>query len=165
MVSQWKYNDNVVSTIQDIYKHAGSKKVYGFVYKLTLYDIRTDKLKYAYVGKKNLFSHRTKYATQTELKTMPKSSFRRKKVKGVFKYYKTVITESNWLSYISSNNFIKLNSKRFRIEREILLFCDNDSDLTYYEAKEIICNDAVNDPLYLNDSISIRRFGKKIIHG
>ena len=141
----------------------GKKKLWGFVYKLTLYDLKTGKLKFHYIGKKNFESHTTKYATKKELEELPKSTFRRKKVKGVIKYYRTVTKESNWLDYTSSNEFIRVNKKKFRIQREILRLCDCDNDLSYQEAKEIISQEALDDAVYLNDGVSIRRFGKKLI--
>ena len=87
-----------------------------------------------------------------------------KKIKGVFKYYKTVISESDWKSYCSSNIFIKNNISKFKIEREITHLSTNDSDLTYQEAREIICNDALYDEIYLNNGVSLRRFANKIIN-
>ena len=161
MIENWKYQDTDISSIDDIKLH--ESKPWGFVYLLTLYDIKTNNLKYQYIGKKNLYSVRTKDLTPTEIKSSKKSELRRKKVKGVFKYYKMVVTEKKKKNYISSNLFIKKNIGRFRIEREILLFSTNDSDLSYREAKEIICQGALDDDNFLNDAVSLRRFGGKLI--
>ena len=161
MIENWKYQNADINSIDDIKLH--ESKPWGFVYLLTLYDLKTNSLKYQYIGKKNLYSVRTKYLTQAEIKISKKSELRRKKVKGIFKYYKMVVTESDWKNYISSNLFIKKNLGRFRIEREILLFSTNDSDLSYREAKEIICQGALDDDNFLNDGVSLRRFGGKLI--
>lgn len=161
MINNWKYNSKDILKIDDMKIH--EPKVWGFVYLLSLYDSKGN-LKYQYIGKKNLYSVRTKYLTQAEIKSVQKKSeLKRKKTKSGFKYYKTVITESDWLKYISSNLFIKKNSGKFRIEREILKFSTNDSDLSYQEAKEILCRDTLDDPMFLNNGISIRRFSNKII--
>ena len=166
MINNWTYNGKVINSIDEMKPHIKGAKPWGFVYKLTLYDIKTGKLKFHYIGKKNLFSVRSKDATKKEMLELPKSAFRRKKVRGgTIKYYRTVIKESDWKTYISSNNFIRMNLKKFKIEREILMFCSDDSDLSYREAREIICQDALDDDIYLNDGVSLRRFGKKIIKG
>lgn len=163
MISNWIYNNKEINTILDMQKT--EPKVWGFVYLISLYDINTKKLKFQYIGKKNVYSIRTKYLTQSEIQSSKKSDLKRKKTKNGFKYYKTIISESDWKNYISSNLFIKKNSKKFIIEREILLFSTNDSDLAYREAKEIMCQGCIDDPIFLNDSISIRRFGSKLIKG
>ena len=79
------------------------------------------------------------------------------------KKYEYVISESNWKSYISSNNFIKTNYNSFNISREIILFSTNDMDLKYKEAKEIICQNALEDNNFLNEGVSIRKFKQRVI--
>ena len=163
MIKDWIYQGQKIECINDLKVH--EPKIWGFVYSLNLYDKVTGELKFRYIGKKNIYSIRTKYLTKTEVASaVKKSDLKRKKIKGVFKYYKTVISESDWKSYISSNIFIKNNSSKFKIEREITHLSTNDSDLTYQEAREIICNDALYDEIYLNNGISIRRFANKIIN-
>ena len=157
----WHYGTQLIQSIDDIKKY--EPRVFGFVYFLSLYD-KSGKLKYQYIGKKNLYTVRTKYLTQTEVNAaVKKSDLKRKKTKNGWKYYKTIITESDWIKYCSSNDFIKKNQSKFRIERKILSFWTNDSDLTLQEATEILCQGALNDPTFLNDSVSIRRFGSKLI--
>ena len=65
--------------------------------------------------------------------------------------------------YLKRLEEIKENLNKYDIIREIICFSTNDSDLTYKEAKEIICQNALDSSDYLNDGVSIRRFGKKII--
>ena len=163
MIKDWIYQGQKIESINDIKVH--EPKIWGFVYSLTLYDLVTGELKFRYIGKKNIYSIRTKYLTKTEVASaVKKSDLKRKKIKGVFKYYKTVISESDWKSYISSNIFIKNNRSKFKIEREITHLSTNDSDLTYQEAREIMCSGALEDEIYLNNGVSIRRFANKIIN-
>lgn len=159
--TNWSYRGSVINSIDDV--RGFSKKAVGFVYLLKLYDIKSGKLKYQYIGKKNLYTNRSKNLTQKELETLPKNTVKRKRRKGKTIYYITVTKESDWKTYCSSNDFIKNNSKKFKIEREILRFCDTDSDLSYREAQEIICQDAMDDPLFLNNGVSIRRFATKVM--
>lgn len=160
MLSDWTYNGDKITSISDIEKIR--KKPYGFVYLLKLYDAKTGVLKFQYIGKKNLYMRRTKLATNKELSELPKSEFTRKRKKGKTLYYRTIVKESDWLNYYSSNDFIRKNSKKFKIDREILMVCDNDSDLSYREAQQIICNDAMDDATFLNNGVSIRRFATKV---
>ena len=163
MIKDWVYQGQKIECINDLKVH--EPKIWGFVYSLTLYDLVTGELKFRYIGKKNIYSIRTKYLTKTEVASaVKKSDLKRKKIKGVFKYYKTVISESDWKSYISSNIFIKNNRSKFKIEREITHLSTNDSDLTYQEAREILCSGSLKNDLYLNNGFSLRIFGKKIIN-
>lgn len=164
-MKNWIYNKQQITCINDMQSFMSpGKKVWGFVYHLTLVNKKTGKIDYFYIGKKNLYSVTSKTATKKEMSEFPKSHFRRTKTKGgTLKYYRTVIKESNWRNYCSSNNFIKINKDDYNIIREIVYFSSNDSELTYLEAKEIICSGAIEDPNYLNDAVSIRRFGKKLI--
>ena len=144
--------------------HVLNGKPWGFVYLLTLYDKKTKEMKYQYIGKKNIYSVTSKTATKKEFEANPKSYFQRKKMKnGTWKYYTTVVKESNWRDYLSSNVYIKNNSSKYNIEREILIFSTNDSELTYLEAKEIICQGALECDNFLNNGVSIRRYANKII--
>jgi hypothetical protein len=160
----WTYNNKEINSIDDMKPHIDGKP-WGFVYMLTLVDKKTKKIKYQYIGKKNLYSITSKTATKKEFEANAKSYFQRKKMKnGTWKYYTTVIKESNWRDYLSSNLYIKKNSSKYDIVKEILLFSTNDSELTYLEAKEIICQGALETDHFLNDGVSIRRYGKKIIN-
>jgi len=149
----WIYNGHDINSISDIQVHCPN--VWGFVYLLTLRDKKSGKVSYQYIGKKNLYSKRKRNFGKKE---SAKLADKRKKK------YEYVIKESDWKVYISSNKFIKENYKDYDIYREILILCTNDNDLTYQEAKHIICSDALENPAYLNDGVSIRRFGKKLIN-
>ena len=161
-ISKWYYNDKEIDSIEEMKVH--EPKVWGFVYLLTLYDLENKKEVYKYIGKKNIYSVTSKTATKKEFESHPKSYFKRKKMSdGTTKYYRTVVKESDWKKYTSSNIFIKNNKDNFLIKREIIRFSTNDADLKYQEAKEIVCSCALEDDLFLNDGVSIRMFGKKIV--
>ena len=121
---------------------------------MSLYDIKTGELKYQYIGKKNIYSKRKRSFGKKEVASM-------KDKRG--KKYEYVIKESDWKTYLSSNSFIKDNVNKYKIKREILMFSTNDMDLKYKEAKEIICRDALEMDLFLNDGFSLRMFGKKVM--
>lgn len=150
--TMWKYGGEQISSLHDLQKHLPN--IWGFVYKLQLLDPKTKNITFEYIGKKNLYTKRKRVFGKKE-----KSSLKDKRLKT----YEYVIKESDWKTYLSSNKFIKENSKKFFINREILILSNNDSDLTYQEAKEIICSGALDDCKFLNDGVSLRRFGKKII--
>ena len=147
-----KYQGYDISSIVDMQKHC--PKVWGFVYKLTLTKKGTNTVEFEYIGKKNVYTKRKRNFGKKETAAL---ADKRKKT------YEYVIKEGDWKTYVSSNKFIKANSAKFDIYREILLFSTNDNDLTYQEAKAIICSDALENPKFLNDGVSIRRFGKKLI--
>lgn len=151
-VLNWKYQGYDINSIADMQKHC--PKVWGFVYKLTLNKKGTNTIEFEYIGKKNVYTKRKRKFGKKETAAL---TDKRKKA------YEYVIKEGDWKSYVSSNKFIKANSSKFDIHREILTFSTNDNDLTYQEAKSIICSDALENCRFLNDGVSIRRFGKKII--
>ena len=152
-IQNWVYQGYDINSISDMQVHL--PKVWGFVYKLTLLKKGTRIVEFEYIGKKNIYSKRKRVFGKKETAAL---GDKRKKS------YEYVIKEADWKLYVSSNKFIKLNSSKFDIIREILSFSTNDNDLTYQEAKEIICSGALEDCRFLNDGVSIRRFGKKIIN-
>jgi hypothetical protein len=149
----WIYQGHDIDSISDMQKHC--PKVWGFVYKLILRKKGTNTIEFEYIGKKNIYTKRKRKFGKKETAAI---GDKRKKA------YEYIIKEGDWKNYVSSNKFIKLNSSKFDIYREILIFSTNDNDLTYQEAKQIICLDALEDIKFLNDGVSIRRFGKKIIN-
>ena len=152
MIFDWKYKNKIISEINDMKKY--EPNVWGFVYMMTLRDKKSNEIKYQYIGKKNIYSKRKRNFGKKEILQMKDK--RSKK-------YEYVISESNWKSYISSNNFIKTNYNNFNISREIILFSTNDMDLKYKEAKEIICQNALEDDNFLNDGVSIRKFKQRVV--
>ena len=152
MVFDWKYKNKIISEINDMKKY--EPNVWGFVYMMTLRDKKSNEIKYQYIGKKNIYSKRKRNFGKKEVLQMKDK--RSKK-------YEYIISESNWKSYISSNKFIKTNYNNFNIYREIILFSTNDMDLKYKEAKEIICQNALEDDNFLNEGVSIRKFKQRVI--
>lgn len=148
----WYYNGNPIKSIQEI--KVIEPSAYGFVYKMTLFDKKTNSVEYTYIGKKNLYSKRKRKFGKREVLSMKDK--RAKK-------HEYITKESDWKTYYSSNKFLKDNKNNYIVVREIIMFCTNDADLTYREAQFIICSDALEDSKSLNSGVSIRRFGNKLI--
>jgi len=113
----WLYKEELINDINQVPQGA-----YGFIYLLT--NIETSKI---YIGKKNLYSERTKLLGKKELAALTdKRSSKKKKV----------IKESDWINYNSSNKQILLEIEQgASFRREILAFCYNKRNLTYLEVK------------------------------
>lgn len=113
---------------------------YGFIYLIT--QNSTGK---KYIGKKSLYSYKSKISHVLNEKTR-----RMNKVK------ETIATESNWKEYYGSN--IEIN-KLIRVEgkdnftREILQFCFSKKELTYRELTEQCKRDVLDSDMYWNDNI------------
>lgn len=150
-ISDWKYRNKPIYNIEDMKKH--EPKIWGFVYLLSLFDI-SGNLVHQYIGKKNIYTKRKRNFGKKETENLKD---KRKKT------YEYVIKESDWQKYISSNLYIKKNFSKFAIQREIIHFCTNDYELIYLEAKEIMCQGALEIPFFLNEGISIRRYKGKVI--
>jgi hypothetical protein len=96
----------------------------AFIYKIT----RLSDGKY-YVGKKSLYSHRTKALTKKELS---EQTDKRKSKK------KKVVSESDWKAYYGSDIALKEDVKKLGPEafkREIIRFCTNKKQATYQELR------------------------------
>jgi len=123
----WKYEGEDVLNIPS--------EVYGFIYLIEY----TDGTKY--IGKKNCF-------------TYTKKNFGKKRLAKVIdrrlKTYETVIKESNWRSY---NGSTKLSMDKTISDKQILMFCNNKTDLTYYEAVYLFYFDVLFDESFLNANI------------
>ena len=152
-MNNWIYQNKDITCINDM--KSFEPKVWGFVYHLTLIDKKTKEEKFYYIGKKNIYTKRKRNFGKKE-----KEAIKDKRQKT----YEYVIKESDWKTYISNNAFIKKNKDKYDIVRRIIRFSTNDNDLSYQEAREIICQDALESGVYLNDGVSIRRFGRKIIN-
>ena len=109
---------------------------YGFIYMIT--NSVNDR---KYIGKKQMVSKRTR---------PPLKGKKRKRIEFV---------ESDWRTYISSSNELvndlqKLGKEKFKFE--ILRFCDNKSQLAYYEAKEQFDREVLLKEDYYNGMINLR---------
>ena len=125
----------------------------GFVYKIT--NIKTGKF---YIGKKSLYSNIRKKLTKKELAEYTGPG--RKPVK------KLVTSESNWLVYWGSNKGILQEIKEegtdsFR--KEILRFCFNKKQLTYWEVHYQCINEVLLTDKSYNDNVLAKFFRKDLV--
>lgn len=124
----------------------------GFVYKIT--NTETGRF---YIGKKSLFSNVKKRLTKKELAEYTKPG--KKPVK------KLVTSESNWLDYWGSNKVIleeiKQNGDR-DFNKEILKFCYNKKQLTYWEVHYQCVNEVLLTDKSYNDNILAKFFRKDL---
>lgn len=125
----------------------------GFVYKIT--NIKTGKF---YIGKKSLYSNVRKKLTKKELAEY--SGPGRKPTK------KLVTSESNWLDYWGSNKGILQEIKEegtdsFR--KEILKFCFNKKQLTYWEVHYQCVNEVLLTDKSYNDNVLAKFFRKDLV--
>ena len=125
----------------------------GFVYKIT--NIKTGKF---YIGKKSLYSNVRKKLTKKELAEY--SGPGRKPTK------KLVTSESNWMDYWGSNKGIlqeikDLGTDSFR--KEILKFCFNKKQLTYWEVHYQCINEVLLTDKSYNDNVLAKFFRKDLV--
>jgi hypothetical protein len=125
----------------------------GFVYRIT--NIQTGKF---YIGRKSLYSNVKKKLTKKELSEL--SGPGRKPTK------KLVTSESNWMVYWGSNKGILQEIKEegtSMFRREILKFCFNKKQLTYWELHyQCVENVLLTDKSY-NDNILAKFFRKDLV--
>jgi len=109
---------------------------FGFVYIIT--DIQNGK---KYVGQKQIWFHR--------------------KVRGATRRKRT---ESDWRSYFSSNEELKMLAKEdcSRFRREILHLCRSKGEMNWKEIEEIVMRRALYSEEYMNDNISGKYFRKNV---
>ena len=125
----------------------------GFVYKIT--NIKTGKF---YIGKKSLYSNVRKKLTKKELAELTGPG--RKPTK------KLVTSESNWMDYWGSNKGILQEIKEegtdsFR--KEILKFCFNKKQLTYWEVHYQCINEVLLTDKSYNDNVLAKFFRKDLV--
>lgn len=162
--TDWEYKGKKIKKLSDII--SDYPDALGFIYRFVLYD-KDGNIKHVYIGRKNLFSITNPKITKVQYERLKKAGGKVKRTRNKtgtgYTYRKNNIKESNWKSYVSSNKYIKDNKNKYKIYREILLFCKSELELKYYEAKYIICSGALEDPLSLNNGVSLRMFGQKLI--
>ena len=114
----------------------------GFIYMIQ--HIPTGKY---YIGKKNLFSKRT---------LPPLKGMKRKR---------KVIKESDWKSYMSSNQWIKEEASAdiTSFKKKILQFCYSAKSLTYYELYWQFKYNVLADENSLNDNLLGKFFRKDLV--
>jgi hypothetical protein len=115
----WIYKDKEIESIEDF-----PEEVKSFVYKIT----RSVDGKF-YIGKKNLYTERTKALTKKEL--LEQTDKRKSKKK-------KVIAESDWKDYYGSEITLKNDIKmmgKYSFKREIIHYCTNKKQTTYQEVR------------------------------
>lgn len=140
----WKYNNKTIKSISDI-----PKDCIGFIYMVT------DENGKNYIGKKSLFSKRKRKFGKKEIEAL--TDKRSKK-------WEYVEKETDWLTYTGSckplNDAIK---KGLKIRKEILHFCYNKKEMSYYETKEQICQGVIeHNEMFWNENILGKYFSKDI---
>jgi len=141
----WKYNNKEVKSIADVPKSA-----IGFVYLIT------DSNGKRYVGKKQFFSNRNAQVSKAVYdkaksagEKVKKTKDKKKSKKGAvsWKYKKNIIKETDWISYCGSSIPLKKAVKNgLKIEKEILQYCYNKKQLSYYEMKWQVCLELIENP-------------------
>lgn len=145
------YENGVVKEYDSVDKFP--ENCIGFVYKIT--NIKTGKF---YIGKKSLYSNVRKKLTKKELAELTRPG--RKPTK------KLVTSESNWLVYWGSNKGILQEIKEegtdsFR--KEILKFCFNKKQLTYWEVHYQCINEVLLTDKSYNDNVLAKFFRKDLV--
>ena len=133
----WYYKNDKVESIEDM-----PEGVFGFVYQI-VHMVSGKK----YIGKKQLMSNRT----------LPPLKGQKKKRK--------VTKESNWQDYYGSQKemkqLVKESQDLTEFDRRILMYCFTKKELTYYETKELFCQEVIErDNDFINDNIQGRFFRK-----
>lgn len=128
------------------------KDTIGFIYRINLSNGKS------YIGRKKIWS-------------ITKKNFGKKQLANItdkrLKTYEMIKKQSDWLSYIGSNKNLHedvMNGVRI-IDREILMVCKTEKQMTYYENKALFCDDVLLSKDYYNDNIMGKFFRKDLING
>lgn len=143
----WLYKGREISSLEDF-----PKDVIGFIYRID----RISDGKF-YIGRKNLYSERTKPLTKKELSEHTG--------KGKKPTKKKVVSESDWKTYYGSNAALKVDVKELGKEsfiREIMHICTHKKQMTYQELRHQIINGCLESTNCYVDNILGRFFRKDI---
>jgi hypothetical protein len=149
----WIFADKLV-TVDDIPENA-----HGFIYRIV--HIPTGRF---YIGKKSLTSSRTKKIGKRELVRI-KEERKANGISGRLPSKRVVKSDSDWMDYFSSNDWIKGEVKAGKSEefsREILQFCNSKKNLSYWETYWQFHYDVLNNENSLNDNIGGRFYRKDV---
>lgn len=151
-MKNWFYNGPLGVILE--YKNIEDfeKDCIGFIYKIT--NITNNKI---YIGKKSLYSNINKKLTKKEISEYTGPG--RKPTK------KLVKSESNWKVYNGSSKELLNDIKEIGIDnfdREILYFCKNKKQLTYYELHYQILYNVIGIDSY-NDNILGKFYRKDLV--
>jgi hypothetical protein len=149
----WIFADKLV-TVDDIPENA-----HGFIYRIV--HIPTGRF---YIGKKSLTSSRTKKIGKRELVKI-KEERKANGISGRLPSKRVVKSDSDWMDYFSSNDWIKGEvkaGKRDEFSREILQFCHSKKNLSYWETWWQFHYDVLNNENSLNDNVGGRYYRKDV---
>jgi hypothetical protein len=149
----WIFADKLV-TVDDIPENA-----HGFIYRIV--HIPTGRF---YIGKKSLTSSRTKKIGKRELVKI-KEERKANGISGRLPSKRVVKSDSDWMDYFSSNEWIKGEVKAGKGEefsREILQFCHSKKNLSYWETWWQFHYDVLNNENSLNDNVGGRYYRKDV---
>jgi hypothetical protein len=152
MSEKWfTYEDGNVTEYDSVDKFP--EKCVGFIYKIT--NIRTGKF---YIGRKSLFSNVKKKLTKKELAEHTGPGKKPTK--------KLVTKESDWENYWGSNKVLlqeikDSGTKHFR--REVLKFCFNKKQLTYWEVHFQCVNEVLLSDRSYNDNVLAKFFRRDLV--
>lgn len=148
----WLYEGKEITELEDF-----PENTFGFVYQIT--HLPTGK---KYIGKKQLVYTQKKRIGKKERKRIKEE----KKLRGeraispTFKYVKK---ESDWKSYVGSNDEIKQLLEEGSIsdfKREILEFAHNKKQLSYLETKKLFTESVLERDEFLNSNIQGKWYPK-----
>lgn len=144
---EWTYKDDFLGSIEDF-----PEGTFGFIYKIT----RLSDGKF-YVGRKNLYSERTKLLTKKEL--LEHTGKGKKPTK------KKVVAESDWRLYFGSEPTLKADVKELGKEafkREIIHLCNHKKQMTYQELRHQILQGCLESDNCWNSNVLGKFFKKDI---
>lgn len=144
----WKYKGKEITSVRQL-----PENVKGFIYLLTFSDGKQ------YIGRKGFFSTRKKKFGKKQLAAITDKRL---------KTYETVVTESDWINYNSSNKTIREGIKTGDVQiesREILKLCFTDKQMTYYETQALFCYGVLEHPeSFYNDNILGKFYKRDLNH-
>lgn len=128
------------------------KEIYGFTYKITITDPKSEWCNHYYIGKKAFYHlKKTKIGKRTIKQT------------GTRKRVEIKQSNSNWKTYIGSSKELKEVLKGCsKYKKEILDFYPNKASLSLGEAKAILCENAIKDPKCFNKWYSCKIFKNQL---
>lgn len=138
----WYHQNKPYDTIHD-------PELFGFIYLIT--HIPTGK---RYLGRKQFYSSRTLKKGKKELAAMTDKRGSKKK---------KVVKESDWRTYQSSNEFLKMEPSG-NLEKQIIHFCATEKQMSYYETKLLFQHEVLESDLWLNSNISGKFFRRDLLH-
>lgn len=137
----WRCKGQIIDSVDKM-----PEDVFGFVYKIT--NLVNGKI---YIGKKQVYSTTKRVFGKKEVATMTD----KRKAK-----HEYVTKESNWLKYTGSNTVLNADIKNGdEVKREILMFCNSKSKLTYFETKYQFVDGVIEKETY-NDNINGKYYRK-----